>query len=191
YFEPPNSIIEASIFPDNYPEFLKQLYIFLRQAERLKTLSASDRESFLKGQVQESREFFRAILKDDQLSVKQLCTFTRAQVGEKTFETFLKRFGINRDNYGDIELEVLAQIKRMRRKDAYHGFVHRFNNANGDLANRIDLIKLSMAPRELEYALRYCDSEEFQTLLDIVTQKPSFGPRTPQDKDLIEYLKEK
>jgi hypothetical protein len=173
YFEAPDSIIEESIFPDNYPDFLKQLYIFLRQAERLKTLSASDRESFLKGQAQEPQEFFRAILKDDELSVQQLCNFTRAQVGEKTFEAFLKRFGINRDNYGDIELEVLAQIKRMRRN----------NNASGDLANRIDLIKLSMVPRELEYALRYCDSEEFQTLLDIVTQKPGFGPRTSQDRD--------
>jgi hypothetical protein len=59
------------------------------------------------------------------------------------------------------------------------------------LAMRIDLIKLSMVPRELEYALRHCDAEEFPTLLDIVIGKPEFGPRTPQDRDLAEYLKEK
>jgi hypothetical protein len=48
-----------------------------------------------------------------------------------------------------------------------------------------------MVPRELEYALRHCDAEEFPTLLDIVIGKPEFGPRTPQDRDLAEYLKEK
>ena len=191
HFEAPSGTVDECIFPDNYPEFLKQVYILFRQVERLKTLTALDRQSFLKGQAQEPRDFFRARLKDEELNVKQLCTFTRRQVGEKAFETFLTRFGINDDNDKDIEMESLAQIKRMRRRESYYDFVHRFNNANGNLANMIDVIKWSAAPGELEYALRHCDAGEFDTLLDIVRDKPGFGPQTPQDRDLIEYLKEK
>jgi hypothetical protein len=63
----------------------------------------------------------------------------------------LRRFGIDQQNHEDIELEVSAQIKRMHRREAYHEFMNRFNNANGNLAMRIDLIKLSMVPRELEF----------------------------------------
>ena len=155
HFEVPFTKLKERVFPDNYPEFLKQVYIVFRQAERLKTLSASDRESILKGQAQKAQEFFRAMLKQDELNIKQLSTFTRAQVGEKAFQTFLRRFGINYDNDKDIELEILAQITRMLRREAYHIFVHKFSNTSHKLASRVEIVKGSMAPRELEYALRY------------------------------------
>ncbi|MGD9034264.1 MAG: hypothetical protein PVH02_16455, partial [Desulfobacteraceae bacterium] len=191
HFEVPFATLQEHVFPDNYPEFLKQVYIVFRQVERLKTLSASDRESILKGQAQAPQDLFRAMLKHDELNVKELSTFTRAQVGEKAFQTFLKRFGINHDNDKDIELEILAQITRLLRRKAYHIFVHKFSNTRHKLTSRVELLKGSEAPRQLEYALRYCDAEEFQTFFDMVTEKPGFGARTAQDRDLIEYLKEK
>jgi hypothetical protein len=191
HFQGPFTAVHENLFPENYPEFLKQVYITFRQAEHLKNLSASDRESILQGQEKARQKFFRGILEHDEWNVKELYTFTRGQVGEEAFETFLTRFGIHYDNDKDIELEILAQINRMIRRNAYYRFVRKFTDSLHKPGHRVELVKESTAPRQLEYALRYCDAEEFQTLLDIVTEKPGFGPRTPQDKDLIEYLKEK
>jgi hypothetical protein len=191
HFEGPFTAVHENLFPENYPDFLKQFYIIFRQAEHLKNLSALDRESILQGQEKLRQEFFRSLLQHDEWNIKQLYTFTRAQVGEEAFETFLTRFGIHYDNDKDIELEILAQINRMIRRDAYYRFVRKFSNAGHQLGKRVELVERSTAPRQLEYALQYCDAEEFQTLLQLVTQKPDYGPRTSQDRDLIEYLKEK
>jgi hypothetical protein len=103
--------IDESIFPDDYPEFLKQVYIISKRTELLKKLSASDREFVLRGQGRELQNFFRGIIKDDDLNVNRLYNFARTQVGQKAFETFLRRFGIDQQNHEDIELEVSAQIK--------------------------------------------------------------------------------
>jgi hypothetical protein len=181
--------LDESVFPDSYSEFLKQVYILLRQAEELERLSTYDREVILKSQQKEFEDFFRGMIEDEKLNIKRLYTFARAQVGQDAFERFLKRFGINRENQVDIELEVLAQIKRMRRRETYRGFVQKFNDAS--YSNRIQLVKASMAPRELEYALRHSEEENFETLRDIVIAKDGFGPQTTEDRDLLAYLEEK
>jgi hypothetical protein len=98
----------------------------------------------------------------------------------------LKRFGISHYNHEDIELEVLAQLKRMRRRQAYYDFLRLFNNASQ--ANRIQLVKTSMGPRQLKYALRHSEAEKFETLLSIVMAKDGFGPQTLQDMDLLDFL---
>lgn len=190
YYEVSKSILEESIFPADYPEFLKQVYILFRQADQLKQLSASDREDVLKSQQEELENFSRGMLKDEKLNVKRLYTFAQAQVGQNEFETFLTRFGIKFDNQEDIELEVFAQIERMRRREAYHDFTQKFNNAGLNHAIRMQLVKASTAPHELEYALCHCEEEEFRSLLDIVIAKDGFGPQTPQDKEMLDYLED-
>ncbi len=184
YFEALNSIIDETVFPDNYPEFLKQVYILLRQSEHLEEFTDYEREVFLKTQEKGPENFYRRILEDEKLNVKLLYTFAREQAGQDAFETFLKRFGIDHTNREEIELEVLAQINRMRRREAYNDFIQRFNNTS----HRMQLVKESTAPRELAYALRHCEEAEFEALRDIVLAKDGFGPQTSQDKDMLGYL---
>jgi hypothetical protein len=100
--------LNESVFPDSYPEFLKQVYILLRQAEELKQLSSHDQEDIVKSLQKELKDFFHGMLEDEKLNVKRLYSFARAQAGQDAFERFLKRFGIDRENQVDIELEVLV-----------------------------------------------------------------------------------
>ncbi len=191
HYEALNNIIDESVFPDNYPEFLKKVYILLRQAEYLKQLNPYDLEIVLKGQEKGLVKFFREMLGDNKLNVKRLYTFARAQVGENVFEKYLKRFGIDYDNQNDIELEALAQTERMHRREAYYGFVKKFNNTGHNLEKMIKLIKASTAPREFEYALRHCKEKEFEILRNIIMDKNGFGPSTSQDRDMLNYLERK
>ena len=73
HFEGPFTTVNESLFPEKYPEFLKQVYIVFRQAELLKKLNASDREPIVQGQEKERQEFFRGIVEHDEWKVKQLC----------------------------------------------------------------------------------------------------------------------
>lgn len=92
----------------------------MRQAEGLEQVTAYKREVFLESQEKGLENFFRGMLEDEKLNVKRLYTFAREQAGRNAFEAFLKRFGIDHANQDDIELEVLAQIKRMRRREAFY-----------------------------------------------------------------------
>ena len=76
------------------------------------------------------------MIEDKKLNVKRLYSFARRKVGHNEFEEFLKRFGINHENQDDIRLEVLAQIKRMRRREVYYDFVIKFDNTGHNLINR-------------------------------------------------------
>lgn len=186
-----SGVVDESIFPDNYPKFLKQTYVLLREAECMRQLSVEEREDLLEDQGKELQLFFQDMLAEEELDVARLWSFARAQAGQAVFDRFLKRFGIERDDPEDIELEVLAQINRIRRREAQHDFAAKFNAAGHDLASRVQLVERSKAPRELEYALRNCWEEEFETLLDIVMSKKGFGPQTSQDRNVLNYLKKK
>ena len=183
--------VDDSIFPDKYPQFVKEVYVLLREAEQLRQFSAHDREVALRNQPREREMFLRGLLEKEELKPKPLYTFVRAQVGETGFEAFLQRYGIDPDNREDIGLEVLAQMNRMRRRESYYEFVQKFSDVTTSRAGRVELAKASRAPRELEYALRHCEEEEFGTLRDIVVAKDGFGPQTPQDRDLLDAVEQK
>ena len=183
--------IHDSIFPDNYPQFLKQVYVLLRETEQLRRLGTRDQQVALGKQPKEREMFLRRVLEEEELKLEALSTFVREQVGDADFQAFLKRYGIDPGNQDDIGLEILAQVKRMRRREGYYDFVQKFGETNTSRAGRIDLVKESTAPHELEYALRHCDDEEFGTLHDIVMTKVGFGPQTAQDRALLVALEEK
>jgi hypothetical protein len=111
---------------------------------------------------------------------------TRERVGQAAFEEFLERFGIDPENREDLALELTAQIARMRRRDAYVEFVGRFDQASS--AERRELVRKSVSAAELEYALRNCEENQFETLLQLVLEKEAFGPHTPQDETLLDTL---
>lgn len=182
---------DKGVFPNSYPAFLKQVYILLRQIEGLENISAYDRESILETQEEKLEVFFRNMLSDGRPNLERLCNFARARVGEKAFEAFLKRFGIDRDNRKDMELEVQAQIHRMRRRESYCDFVNAFSNRNNNFSHRITLVEASTEPSELEYALRQCEDKEFKRILNVIVEKAEFGPQTSQDWDLFNYLQMK
>lgn len=184
-----SDIVDESIFPKDYPEFLKQTYVLVRHAEEMRQLSFEEREDLLEDKGREFRRFFSEMLAREELDVARLCSYARTQAGQEAFDRFLKRFGIESDDQKDIDLEVLAQIDRMLRREARHDFAEEFKGAK--LASRVQLVKDSTAPRELEYALRNSEVEEFETLLDIIVAKHGFGPQTSQDRDVLEYLKKK
>ena len=60
--ETPRFYVNRSIFPENYPEFLKLGYTLLRQAEELRRLDDKDREAFQKSQSRGVQQFFRLSL---------------------------------------------------------------------------------------------------------------------------------
>ncbi|MDA2929979.1 hypothetical protein MYX84_08555 [Acidobacteria bacterium AH-259-O06] len=184
------SLLDESIFPDRYPKFLKEVYQLLHQVEQLKKLGDSDRELLLASQQRELADFFRGMLEDEEVDVERLSTVGRARVGQNDFEAFLNRFGIDHSNEEDIKLEVRAQIERMRRREAYYNFVRKFSEGSAKRADKIELVKASTAPRELEYALRHCEEREFVPLRNIVLAKDGFGPQTSQDRDLLDHLEE-
>ena len=62
YFEALNNIVDESVFPDSYPQFLKQVYIFFRQTEYLEQLTRYDREILLKSQEKELINFLHKML---------------------------------------------------------------------------------------------------------------------------------
>ncbi len=183
--------VDDSIFPDEYPQFLKEGYVLLREAEQLRQLGANEREMALRNQPEKRGSILRGMVEKEELKTEPLYTFVRAQVGETGFEAFLQRYGIDPGNQDDIELEILAQIDRMRRRESYYRFVRKFSDATAGRADRVELVKASMAPHELEYALRHCEEEEFDTLRDTIVSRNGFGPQTSQDRDLLRALEEK
>ena len=100
--------VDDSVFPDKYPQFLKKIYVLLREAEQLRQLSAHERNITLGNQPEKRGSFLRGMAEKEELKTEPLYTFVRAQVGETDFEAFLQRYGIDPDNQDDIELEVLA-----------------------------------------------------------------------------------
>ncbi len=183
--------VDDGIFPDKYPQFLKEVYVLLREAEQLRQLSANERDITLGNQPKKRGSFLRGMVEKEELKTEPLCTFVRAQVGETGFEAFLQRYGIDPDNQDDIELEILAQMNRMRRRESYYEFVRKFSDATAGREGRVELVKASVAPHELEYGLRHCEEEEFEALRDTVVARNDFGPQTPQDRDLLRALEEK
>jgi len=181
------NIIER-IFPESYPEFPKQAYIILRQSEKLEQFNSEAQETFLKSYSEGFQILFRDMIAREKLDVRQLCLLARSRSGQKAFEAFLNRFGINHENEKDIDLEVLAQIKRMRRKEANYRFIQEFDNDPYNKMKREELVKSSTKPGELEYALKNCSDEEFEILRAVILAKEDFGPQTPQDHDLLDYL---
>ena len=188
--EPEITPLDESVFPENYPQFLKEAYLLLDQAEQLAQLPPANREAALSTHPQNQQDFFRAFLQDEELDIERLSAFIRTQLSPTTFTSFLDRFGIDLDNQEDIQLELLAQMERMRRIEAYSDFVDTFTALTTGPSLRIQLVSASIASRELEYALRHCPEEEFTTLHDIVTSKDGFGPQTSQDRDLLDYLEQ-
>ncbi len=180
--------IDERIFPANYPEFLKQAYHIARQIEKLEQFNPEAGNAFLKSRSEGFQTLFRDTLASEKLNIRQLCDLARSRSGGEAFETFLKLFGINDKNEKDIELEVLAQIKRISRSETFYGFVQEFDNEPHNTVKRVTLVESSTKPRELEYALRHCSDEEFQTLRDTILAREDFGPKTPQDQDLFDYL---
>ena len=154
----PTTPLDESVFPENYPDFLRQAYLLLGQ--------------------------------DESLNLERLSTFAQTRVPSTAFQEFLTLFGLDPDNQEDIELEVLAQMQRMRRREAQYNFVHQFNDAQQSSGARAELVEASTAPGELQYALRHSEVEEFENLLEIVSSKAGFGPQTTQDGQLLEYLQE-
>ena len=66
-------VLDESIFPENYPEYLKQVYSLLRKAESLKQLRVERRTNILKDQEKD----LRLVLQEaDELSVPALGTST-------------------------------------------------------------------------------------------------------------------
>ena len=114
--------LDETIFPDNYPDFLKETYRFLDQAEQLAQSPPAAQEVILSDYPQLLQDFFRAFLEDESLNLERLATFTRIQVPEASYQEFLTLFGIDPDNQEDIELELLAQMERMLRREAYSQF---------------------------------------------------------------------
>ncbi len=190
YYEAKINIIDDSIFPDDYPEYLKQGYILLRQIEQLKQLDLPDQEIFLNNLKKEDEFFYRMVLEDEEVNAKQIYRFAQSQVEPEAFDSFLKRFGININNPEDVELEILAQIERMRRREDLYYFMKSFDQTKNERLERISLVKNSMKPRELEYALGNCKAENFEVLLNIVKGKEIFGPQTTHDEKLLQYLEE-
>ena len=181
--------VAENFFPPKYPKFLKEVYVVARTTEQLRELPTQHREAKLKSFPREQEAVLRRMLAGEQLDVQALSAVVRAQIGESAFDTFLRQFGLAPDSDQGIELEVLAQIERIRRREAYHGFVKSFSKASH--LNRMELVKAATTPGILEYALRRCREEEFESLLDIVISKDGFGPTTPQDRNLLKFLKQK
>jgi hypothetical protein len=182
--------IDESIFPDEYPKYLKQVYILLKQSEQLRQLNKHDRDVLLIGLEGDSEKYFRGALEDLELNIKLICSFARAKAGQNAFKEFMERFGLDAANEDDIELEVLAQIERMSKRESYYGFVQEFNNANHSLAKRMQVVGASIVPSQIEFALRYCDKDEYESIKDIVIAKDGFGPQTDQDKNMLNKLEE-
>ena len=110
YIDSLDEVLDESIFPQNYPKFLQNVYTILSFTEKLKQLDRSRREAILDDMTQEHSSLFRQMLLDEKLSVNKVISSSRAQVGMKEYEIFLNRFGIDLNNQQDIELERIARF---------------------------------------------------------------------------------
>ena len=171
--------VDEGVFPPGYPRFLKEVYALFRRAERSQQLDLEDIRA-------PSGARNRRLLTGKNPSTRNLIGIARTRLEDSDFEAFLERFGLNPDNHEDIELEVTAQIARIQHREAYYSFVKKFEEASP--LERVELVKESVDFRELEYALRQCKEEQFQILIQQVLDKDGFGPHSPQDKALLDYL---
>jgi hypothetical protein len=182
---------DSSIYPRGYPKFLRTIFTTFKKTEEFRQLSPAERENFMNNVPEDAKYLFRATLKEDELNIKNLLSYCKKHAGEEHYQKFLNIFGLDSLNYTDIELEINAQINRMKRRQRSVIFRDTFASSNSDLETRINLIKKTSTPVDIEYALSHCSIEEFDTLCHVLMAQENFGPQTSVDFVLLEYILKK
>jgi hypothetical protein len=131
---------------------------------------------------------FATFKKTGEFNIEDIQSYCDKGAGKNHYQVFLDTLGLDSLNYADIELEIQAQINRMKRREKSLKFRDSFTNPNSDLETRINLIKKTNTSVDIEYALTQCSIEEFDTLYHVLLARENFGPQTGVDSILLEYI---